>query len=139
MNRLSAFLHPVQTAQEREVLISDRFRDENGEPVPFKIRAVTQEQNDALTARCRRVQTVGGRRQEYLDAAQLNRELVVAATVEPDFSDAEVCAAYGTKIPTQVPGRMLLAGEYDALLKAIMELSGFDMGSVREAEDAAKN
>ena len=139
MSRLSAFLHPVQTAVEKEVLISTRFRDENGEPVPFRIRAITQEQNDALTAKCRRVQTVGGRRQEYLDTAQLNRELVVAATVEPDFTSTEVCGAYGTKIPTQVPGRMLLAGEYDALLKAILELSGFDTGTAAAEEEEAKN
>lgn len=139
MSRLSAFLHPVQTAVEKEVLISTRFQDENGEPVPFRIRAITQEQNDALTAKCRRVQTVGGRRQEYLDTAQLNRELVAAATVEPDFSSAEVCEAYGTKIPTQVPGRMLLAGEYDALLKAILELSGFDTGTAAAEEEEAKN
>ena len=51
MSRLSAFLHPVQTAVEKEVLISTRFQDENGEPVPFRIRAITQEQNDALTAK----------------------------------------------------------------------------------------
>ena len=139
MSRLSAFLHPVQTAVEKEVLISTRFQDENGEPVPFRIRAITQEQNDALTAKCRRVQTVGGRRQEYLDTAQLNRELVAAATVEPDFSSAEVCEAYGTKILTQVPGRMLLAGEYDALLKAILELSGFDTGTAAAEEEEAKN
>lgn len=139
MSRLSAFLHPVQTAVEKEVLISTRFQDENGEPVPFRIRAITQEQNDALTAKCRRVQTVGGRRQEYLDTAQLNRELVAAATVEPDFSSAEVCEAYGTKIPTQVPGRMLLAGEYDALLREIMALSGFDAGAAEALEDEAKN
>ena len=139
MSRLSAFLHPVQTAVEKEVLISTRFQDENGEPVPFRIRAITQEQNDALTAKCRRVQTVGGRRQEYLDTAQLNRELVAAATVEPDFSSAEVCEAYGTKIPTQVPGRMLLAGEYDALLKAILELSGFDTGTAAAEVEEAKN
>ena len=92
-----------------------------------------------MTAKCRRVRTVRGQRQEYLDVAQLNRELIVAATLEPDFSSAEVCEAYGTKIPTQVPGRMLLAGEYDALLKAILELSGFDTGTAAAEEEEAKN
>lgn len=135
MNKLSAFLHPAQTEETREVIISNRFRDEDGKPVPFRIRAVTQEQNDALTRKCRRVQTVNGQRQETLDTVQLNRELVVAATVEPDFSSAEVCDAYGTKIPAQVPGKMLLAGEYARLLKAIMELSGF----TENLEEQAKN
>lgn len=139
MSRLNAFLHPVDLGEVKEVIISSRFKDEAGNPVPFTIRAITQEQNDALTAKCRRVQKVRGQRQEYLDAAQLNRELIVAATLEPDFSSAEVCEAYGTKIPTQVPGRMLLAGEYDALLREIMALSGFDAGAAEALEDEAKN
>lgn len=139
MNRLSAFLHPAQTEETREVVISNRFRDEDGKPVPFRIRAITQEENDALARKCRRVQQINGRRQEYLDTTQLNRELVVAATVEPDFSSAEVCEAYGTRIPTQVPGKMLLAGEYDSLLRAIMELSGFNTGAEAELEEEAKN
>lgn len=139
MSRLNAFLHPVDLGEVKEVIISSRFKDEAGNPVPFTIRAITQEQNDALTAKCRRVQKVRGQRQEYLDAAQLNRELIVAATLEPDFSSAEVCEAYGTKIPTQVPGKMLLAGEYDALLREIMALSGFDAGAAEVLEDEAKN
>ncbi|MCI8418908.1 MAG: phage portal protein [Oscillospiraceae bacterium] len=139
MSRLNAFLHPVDLGEVKEVIISSRFKDEAGNPVPFTIRAITQEQNDALTAKCRRVQKVRGQRQEYLDAAQLNRELIVAATLEPDFSSAEVCEAYGTKIPTQVPGKMLLAGEYDALLREIMALSGFDAGAAEALEDEAKN
>lgn len=139
MSRLNAFLHPVDLGEVKEVIISSRFKDEAGNPVPFTIRAITQEQNDALTAKCRRVQKVRGQRQEYLDVAQLNRELIVAATLEPDFSSAEVCEAYGTKIPTQVPGKMLLAGEYDALLREIMALSGFDAGAAEALEDEAKN
>ena len=138
MSRLNAFLHPVDLGEVKEVIISSRFKDEAGNPVPFTIRAITQEQNDAMTAKCRRVRTVRGQRQEYLDVAQLNRELIVAATLEPDFSSAEVCEAYGTKIPTQVPGRMLLAGEYSQLTDAIMKLSGFSE-SPEELEEEAKN
>lgn len=139
MNRLSAFLHPVEAKQEKDVVISDRFRDEKGAVVPFRIRAVTQEENDALVEKCRRFREDRGRRQEYLDTARLNRELVVAATVEPDFASTEVCDAFGTKIPTQVPGRMLLAGEYKRLLEAIMDLSGFGGGNAAWLEDEAKN
>ena len=43
MSKLSAFLHPVTTSEEKEVVISNRFQDESGQPVPFKIRALTQD------------------------------------------------------------------------------------------------
>ena len=88
-----------------------------------------------MTAKCRRVRTVRGQRQEYLDVAQLNRELIVAATLEPDFSSEAMCKAYGTMDPVEVPGKMLYAGEYKQLMDAIMALSHFD----DDLEDEAKN
>ena len=40
MSTLNAFLHPVQV-ENQEVIISNRFI-EDGKPVPFVIRPVTQ-------------------------------------------------------------------------------------------------
>jgi len=37
MSNLSAFLHPVQAEETREVTISQRFLGADGRPVPFKI------------------------------------------------------------------------------------------------------
>ena len=62
MSKLSAFLHPVTTSEEKEVVISNRFQDESGQPVPFKIRALTQEENDAITRQATR-RRKGGRRE----------------------------------------------------------------------------
>ena len=44
MSSLNAFLHPVQ-AENREVIVSNRFQ-ENGKPVPFVIRPITQQENE---------------------------------------------------------------------------------------------
>ena len=41
MSKLSAFLHPVAVQEEKEVVVSRRFQDEDGKPVPFRIRALT--------------------------------------------------------------------------------------------------
>lgn len=135
-SKLSAFLHPVKMQEEKEVVISGRFQDENGNPVPFKIRSLTQAENDAIASKSRRTRKVNGQMQEYLDPVENSRRIVVAATLEPDFSDRELCEAYGTMDPLEVPGRMLKSGEYSKLLSAIMDLSGFDLNSV---EDEAKN
>lgn len=135
-SKLSAFLHPVKVQEEREIVISDRFQDENGKPVPFRIRSLTQAENDAIASKSRRTRKVNGQIQEYMDPVENSRRIVVAATIEPDFSDRELCEAYGTMEPLEIPGRMLKPGEYSKLLSAIMELSGFDLNSV---EDEAKN
>ena len=134
MNKLSAFLHPV-TPEPKQVVISQRFQDEKGNPVPFKIRPLTQEENDALIKRARKVRTVKGVSQEYVDSTMLSRSMVLAATVEPDFTDKELCDFYGVVDPAMVPGKMLLAGEYANLLKEINALSGFG----DQVEDEAKN
>ena len=64
MSKLSAFLHPV-APEAKEIIISERFVGEDGKPVPFKIRPLTQEENDALVKRAKRTRTVNGMAQEY--------------------------------------------------------------------------
>lgn len=136
MDNLNAFLNPVQSAGPLEVIISRRFLGEDGKPVPFKIRPVTQEENDSLTRSSTRRIKMNGQNVEKLDTALYGRRLVVAATVEPDFRSEELCKAYNTMDPLEVPGRMLLAGEYGRLSKEIMRLSGF---AEDDLEEQAKN
>lgn len=134
MSKLSAFLRPAAGLEEKEVFVSSRFQDENGQPVPFKIRALTQEENDVIVRQATRRVTVEGQPVDKLDSVDFARRMVVAATVEPDFQAKEMCDAYGVLDPLLVPGKMLLSGEYGRLLKAINELSGFS-----DAEEAVKN
>ena len=47
MGKLSAFLRPVPAGKTREVLI-DRFTDEEGNAVPFVIKSITPEENEAI-------------------------------------------------------------------------------------------
>ena len=146
MSNLSAFLNPLP-AEEKKVFISDRFvqrdeagnplRDKEGKMVPqfFRIRPLTQAENTAITKQCTRRHKVGNQVQESVDSESFASRVVVAATVEPSFSSAEVCQHFGVADPALVPSLMLLPGEFAKLLKAIMELSGFS----DDVEDEAKN
>lgn len=125
MSSLSAFLNPVQVQETRDIVISKRFVGEEGSPVPFRIRSLTQAENEALRKRSMKTRRVNGQAQEYLDSAEFSSRMIVAATVEPDFSSKELCDAYGALDPLMVPGKMLLAGEYAALMSAITDLCGF--------------
>ena len=133
MSKLSAFLHPVKTSIEKEVVISNRFLDENGAPVPFKVRAISQEENDDLIKKSTKTEIKNGQKIESLDNVDFARRLIVAATVEPDFSAKEMCDAYGVVSPYLVPGKMLLAGEYNRLMEAISSLSEIDQVAEEEA------
>lgn len=135
MSKLSAFLNPVTTQEEKEVVISKRFLDEKGNPAPFKIRALTQEENDKITKQATRRTKEDGQSVERLDNADYARRIILEATVEPDFRAKEMCDRYGVPDPLQVPGKMLLSGEYRKLMDAILELSGFG----DPLEDEVKN
>lgn len=135
MSKLSAFLNPVTSDEKKEIVISKRFVDEKGNPIPFKIRAITQAENDQIIKASKRSVKVNGVMQEKLDTTEMSRRLVVEGTVYPDFRDSELCNGYGTMNPYEVPGKMLLAGEYSNLLAEINKLSGFDV----DVEEEAKN
>lgn len=89
MSSLYAFLHPADVQTEKEVYISDRFKDENGNVVPFKIRALAQEETEKLARQSRKTRKVDGQKVDYVDDIELSHRIAVAATVFPDFSNAE--------------------------------------------------
>ena len=148
MSTLYSFLHPIKTTVEKEVVISDRFvqMDEKGSPilgengnpipVPFKIRALSQEENDALIKKATKVEIKNGQRLEYLDSTDYSHRIVVASTVSPDFSSKELCDAYGVVSPLLVPVKMLTVGEYNRLASEIQALSNID---AEQDEETAKN
>lgn len=134
MSKLSCFLHPATGGEEKEIVISKRFLDEDGSPIPFKIRALTQEENDVITKQATRRWKENGQSMERLDSVDFTRRMVVAATVEPDFSSKELCDGCGVMDPLLVPGKLLLSGEYARLVKEITALSGFS-----DEEEDVKN
>ena len=123
------------TREEKEVVISRRFLGEDGKPTPFKIRSLTQEENAAIIKASTRQKKVDGQWQDSIDANELSARTIVEATVFPDFRSAELCERYGTKDPVQVPGKMLLAGEFSRLIDAVSKLSGFDKSLDEEAKN----
>lgn len=148
MSTLYSFLHPIKTTVEKEVVISDRFvqMDEKGNPVldeegrtipiPFKIRALSQEENDALIRKSTVTEIKNNQRLEYLDATDYSHRIMVASTVLPDFTSKEMCDGYGVVDPLLVPGKMLNVGEYNRLASEIQGLSDLD---TKKKEDEAKN
>ena len=134
---LDAFLHPVEMKQEKEVMISKRFLDKDGNPERFKIRIISEEENEMLTKKATRTEKINGQKFEVMDKLDYTRRLVVTCTVYPDFSSAEICQQYGVLDPLMVPARMLSGGEYKRLIREIMSFNEFD--NPYELEEEAKN
>lgn len=130
MSALKAFLQPVMAGVTKEVIVSNRFKDEEGKAVPFVIKAITQKDNEKLARMSRKNVNVNGSPVEKLDNLLYTKRLVLACVQEPDFSNQEMCKYYGTEDPLDVPSQMLSIGEYNRLSEAILELNG-----MKDAED----
>ena len=122
MASLSAFLHPEQ-AENKEVIVSERFK-ENGKPVPFVIRPITQDENGELLKKYRKVDKKTGN--ETFNRVAYNHALTALAVVEPDLNNAELQKAWGVLGPEKLLAKMLYVGEFANLLEAVQELSGLD-------------
>lgn len=130
---LKAFLNPIQT-ENKEVIISNRFQ-EDGKPVPFVIRPITQEENKQLIKKYTRRDKKG---QETFDRAEYVSELTASAVVDPDLANAELQKAYGVLGASALLQKMLYVGEYATLAQEVQELSGLDQ-DINEDIEEAKN
>lgn len=121
-----------------EIAVSSRFCDEEtGEPVKFVIRGISEAENESIKRACRRPLQTGEREFRFDPKAYCNR-LIVAATVYPNFKNAELQRDWGAANAENLLCKMLLAGEYAKLLNAVKNISGFGDG-LADLKNAAKN
>lgn len=137
MSVLKGFLQPSPMEDTTEVIVSERFKGEDGKVLPFKIRKIDNETAGALLKKCRRQERVRGQIIEKTDNERYTKLLVLACVVEPNFKDAEMCSYYGVVNPEDVPGRMFSVGEFNRLSDAIMDFNDFD--TPEKIEEEAKN
>lgn len=141
MGDIKAFLQPPVMDETREVVISERFKGADGEPVPFIIRSIDQETNEKLIRQATTRKKMNGQILQELNNDNYAKLLISACVVEPDFRNADLCAHYKTVNPLDVPGRMLSVGEYSKLVKEIQEMNDIVTSDeeMDALEDEAKN
>lgn len=138
MSNLSAFLKPTYTEKKVEVVISDRFLDENGKPVPFIIKSLSHEAFETIRKRSYKEQLVNGKKNQIIDNNLWLSRCIVESCIQPDFHDEELCHTYGCEDPFSCPSKMLLEGEIQRLGKAILALNGLDDESPELGEISKK-
>ena len=118
-----------------EVIISDRFKDKDGKILKFKIKAMTDKEFE----NARRASTkIGKKGKTEVDNMKLNYSILMNNVIEPNFNDSESIKALGCITPEQYISKVLLAGEIQAIVKSVMELSGFS-ADMNEMIEEVKN
>ena len=123
-----------------EVLVSKRFM-EKGNPVPWKVKALDSEKDEAIRKDCTKRVPIPGKRGQFnqeTDTDKYIARMCVACTVFPDLNNAELQDSYGVKSADALLKKMLLPGEYTEYKARVMEINGYDM-SMDELVEEAKN
>lgn len=118
----------------KEVAISERFKDENGNILKFKIKPISQKALNTM----RNKHTKQNGNKIVVDSSALSNELIINCTIEPNFKDTKSLEQIGVFSPEDYLNKVLLAGEINNLEKAILELSGFGQ-NIDELIEEAKN
>lgn len=134
---LSAFFaNNVQSEITEEVVVSERFKDEDGKPIRWKLRAMTEAENEEIRKSCTRMKKQkNGMQMPDLNTDLYVAKMVVACVVYPNLKDAELLQSYGVMAPDELLKKMLLSGEYATLAEKAQEINGFDKDINDLAED----
>ncbi len=136
MSKLQAFLNQnVVDDITEEVMISERFKDEGGSILKFKIKAMTNSEFELARKKALSMKMKKGGSVEF-DNQKFNEHIVINHTADPNFKDAESIKELGCITPEQYLNRVLLAGEIAELADRIRQLSGFDKTFEEDIEDA---
>lgn len=136
MSKLMNFLieNSVEELTE-EVPVGERFKDNEGNLLKFKIKAVPSDEFATLQKQCTVTRKKG---KVEFDSKKFNEQIAINYTIDPNFRDAEAIKKLGVLTPEQLLNKTLLAGELTALVEAISKLSGFDQ-DIDELREEAKN
>lgn len=127
MSKYTAFMAgAVEKIENKKVVVSSRFKDEKGKPIPFEIKALSADENDELQRRCMISVPVPGQRGQYtreLDQIKYTAMLLTESVVYPDLNEAELQDSYGVRGAESLLRKMLYTGEYNVLAQEVMALS----------------
>lgn len=137
---LSAFLaENAEKVEHVKYIASERFKDAEGNPIPWEIKAISSTEDEAIRKSCtRRVQVPGKKRQfqQELDANAYTGRVAAACTVFPNLKSRELQESYHVMGEDALLKAMLTAGEFTRYADKVADVCGFDTGMQDEVEEA---
>lgn len=141
MSEFSAFFAQAAAIETTEdCVVSKRFKDKDGKPIPWKLRSITEEENQELRkAATKKVKGRNGMYNPEFDSNDYLAKMVGASVVYPNLKDSELQKSYGVRGAEALLRKMLLPGEFTALMERVQALNGYDQEDLNELVDEVKN
>lgn len=130
----------AEEAEEFTAPISRRFKDKDGNVIPFKFKPITTDRVDelektSLKSIIKDNRVVG----KEVDNARFMARIAVESTTYPDFKATEMREAYRTEDPVEVAKLVLhIPGEFANWVAKSAEINGFD-DNLEDLEEIVKN
>lgn len=131
IDTLKGFLKQnAKIVTEVEYVASKRFTDENGEPIVWRIRVLTNKELEKLRDKfTKKVFEPGTRKsEEQFNVKDFTDELVTRTVAFPTLDDIDLQNSWGVSSEIDLVKAMLNGGEYTDLTRAIQEANGFETG-----------
>lgn len=141
MDTLSAFFKENKIKRELVEYVASRdFVDAQGDPIPWKLRPLSNEELDKLRDRftTRAKNKMTGKMEERFDREGFTMEMALTSIVFPELKDERLQNSYDVADAEDVLKAMLSPGELNDLFLAVNEASDFEVG-MGEKIKIAKN
>lgn len=124
MGTLSAFMKEnAKPIENEEIVVSNRFTNEKGNPEKWIIRKLTGKENNNLRRKhTKKIKNKLGRIEEDFNSDAYQEEYITSSVIYPDLKDADLQKSYHALGEYDLLQKMLTA---DELANLQIKLSGF--------------
>lgn len=140
MSNLQAFFaQNVEKVQVEEHIISKRFKDEQGNPIPWKFGAISGDEDAAIRKACTKRMPLPGKKNMFMPETDYDLYALKAAVATvrfPDLNNVELQNSYGVMGAEALIQKMLKPGELTEVKKISQAVNGFDVGMDDLVEEA---
>ena len=142
MSNLHAFFaQNVEKVQVEEHVISNRFKDENGNPIKWQFGAIDGMKDTENRAAATKKVPMYNNPNVKLPETDFDLYILKNAVDSikfPNLKDAELQKSYGVMCGEELLQKMLLPGELTEVKRITQEVNGFNAG-ITEMVEEAKN
>lgn len=130
------FKSNAKSLPDVKVVVSERFTDEDGNPIEWVLHPISTKLVEEITKRNTKTTIKNGKKESTVNEENLNAELLEAVVLYPSLNDAELQDSYGVSSANELLGAMLYPGETQVLTNALQEVMA---GSKANDIDELKN
>ncbi len=138
MNFREFMLQNAVKVENEKFVVSDRFLDENGQPIEWELRTLTKIEEEDIMRSCYRVVEKGGRTLNEFDDILYQGKVVASSVVYPELNNVDLQNSYRAMSNDQLLKTMLTAKEY-LKLQIKLHTTGNQRVSINDKVEQAKN